>query len=171
MKTNTTDKTTPSCHRCGTELRSDGYCIDVTCPHSDWPQDVDISRMDGGDPAYASENQCKRRIEVQAVCYSDDHQQRIEFDAAPYFHEQLINGRLEKVIQSLIDIEFGGDYDSDNVCEFFSASQTKPLFDYLEVVNRGRPQFDGVVGFECHVDEVDVKQWLRSFSPETLSLF
>lgn len=96
---------------------------------------------------------------------------RVEFDAAPYFHEKLINGRLEKVIQSLIDIEFGGDYDSDNVCEFFSASQTKPLFDYLDVVNRGRPQFDGIVGFECHVDEVDVKQWLYSFSPETLSLF
>lgn len=36
----------PSCGRCGSELDSEGYCTDETCPHSDWPQQVPVSALE-----------------------------------------------------------------------------------------------------------------------------
>ncbi len=169
---NTTNTETQiTCHRCETDLREDGFCKDVTCPHSDWHQDIDLNRLDGSDPQYAEVHESEKRIVINAECYSDDVQQCVNFDAALYFYDKLGKGKINQVIQSLIDIDFGGNYDADYVCEFFEENQTKPLFEYLNAVNEYRNPRDGLVGFECHVNREDVIQWLRQNSPNTLDLF
>lgn len=33
------------CGRCGTQLQNEGFCADLTCPYSDWPQEADIELL------------------------------------------------------------------------------------------------------------------------------
>lgn len=89
---------------------------------------------------------------IRAEVHSDDHNAKVEFDATKWFEQAS-----DEEIIGLAKADFGGDYESDEVAEFFADTLTKPVFDYLDHL---RGSFGQRVGFECHVEPVDVRCWL-----------
>jgi hypothetical protein len=61
------------CRQCGSELDEDGWCVDQTCPYSDWPQQVERSDME----AYsAADLEMKYQVAKRAHEYDEDASQR-----------------------------------------------------------------------------------------------
>lgn len=105
--------------------------------------------------------------QVKATCYSDDRNIEIEFDAASFFANELNETQtLKNSIECLDACNFGGDYATDAIAEFYSDSQTKELFDYLDIVNKKETK----CGFSCSVEKEDVIAWLKACKPEYVDL-
>ncbi len=62
-----TMSTEASCHKCGTFLRG-AYCRDLTCPYSDWPQQVPVEHLYS---MSADEIEKKYKVSVRAVPEDD----------------------------------------------------------------------------------------------------
>lgn len=97
---------------------------------------------------------------ITAEAHSDDRKVEVSFDASKYFLNALIDGDLEKELCRLKDCDFGGDYPADEVAQFFFESTTKRISDYLNFSD----------GFECNIDVDSVKEWLKQYAPDLLSV-
>lgn len=96
---------------------------------------------------------------ISATVHSDDYHIDFEFNAAPWFSQAS-----DDEIVALAKIDWGGDYEADDVAQFFKKSTTKKLFDYLATSpTMGK---DETVGFECHIDADEAYRWLRENRPE-----
>lgn len=91
---------------------------------------------------------------IRAEVHSDDRVFEVSFDATPFFEKAS-----EEEILNLYRCGWGGDYPADEVARFFidKNDEVNRLFDYLSRV-RG-------VGFECHVDSITAKEWLKKNRP------
>ena len=97
---------------------------------------------------------------IQAKVHSDDYKVEILFDAEDWFKQAS-----DKEIKNLININFGGNFESDCIAEYYNETTTKRLFDYLSF----DPTMAGdTVGFECYVDEKSAIQWLNINKPHLL---
>lgn len=152
----------PACERCAGPLRIDGFCKDVTCPHSDWPQEADIDNIcTMGSGAYVEQTGLQRRVRIDAEAYTDDRKASVSFDAGPYFFAKKKAGALEPVLNALVAINFGGDYAADEIAEFFRDDKTRGVFEATGVDDAG-----DMVGFECNVDPESLYVWLSVYAPE-----
>lgn len=99
---------------------------------------------------------------VMAKAHSDDYKVEVGFMAQEWF-EQASNAD----ILALSLIEWGGDYDADEIAEFMEDKNedVAGLFRYLHtqpVMSNGDS-----VGFECHVDKDSAMAWLAVHRPTT----
>ena len=157
----------PLCSRCASDLRIDGYCEDETCPFSDWPQEADIERLcevSGMD--YQLESGLTKRIPVCAKVYTDDRNVTVTFDAAPYFHQALLDGKLDQILCELRDCDFAQDYPADDVARFFEERETEAVFKHVEYLT-GLGQ---VMGFECELDQEELSEWVATHAPKCSSI-
>lgn len=61
------------CRQCGSELDENGWCVDATCPYSDWPQQVERSDME----AYSTADlEVKYQVSKRTSPYDEDVSQR-----------------------------------------------------------------------------------------------
>jgi hypothetical protein len=89
---------------------------------------------------------------VDAEAHSDDRKIELDFNAAAWFEQAS-----DQDIRDLAEIDWGGDYASDAVAQFYSDSDLKKLFAYVGVVDD--------CGYECNVVEESAMTWLRSHRP------
>ena len=88
---------------------------------------------------------------IEAEVHSDDRHVEVEFNAAEWFAQAD-----DDEILKLQGIGWGGNYEADNVAEYFMLTTTEALFDYTSAVDSG---------FECHVDEDSALAWLKIHRP------
>lgn len=98
---------------------------------------------------------------IRAEAWSDCQQFRIEFDAT-LWAEQASD-------QALIDLgQCGcrGDYPADDVVMFMADHDEKAasLFEFIQIVQT-QPYNGDTNGFECAVDEDDLRKWLQEHKP------
>lgn len=151
------------CQRCGSELLN-GYCTDATCPHSDWPQSVNVEAVyDKTADAVYRDLGIRKRIRVRAEVYSDDLLYVTGFDCDAWFEQAS-----DEEILALARIGWRGDYEADVVAEFFEGKidLITEMFAYCRRT-QGR---DNPVGFEVQVFSEQAKRWLRWHRPGVLAL-
>jgi len=92
---------------------------------------------------------------INAKCYSDDGAVEVNFDATAWFEQAT-----DEQIKELADIEWGGNYASDDVALHMATVDKKvqKVFDYCEI-NRDMP------GFECRVNPQDAIAWVKANRP------
>jgi hypothetical protein len=100
----------------------------------------------------------EKRATIPAECHSDDHIVEAEFDALPWFKQAS-----DKEIIDLAKVEWGGDYEADDVADFCrnESWDVAAMFNYLDTV----AGTDKAVGFECHVVEAAAMAWLQVNRP------
>jgi len=91
---------------------------------------------------------------VKARCHSDDFAIDVLFDATEWLEQAS-----DDEIKELAKIGWGGDYQADEVAQFFQENTTERLFDYLSF--NPRLMNGDNVGYECHLEENDVLEWLQ----------
>jgi len=101
---------------------------------------------------------------IKAEVHSDDHNIEVEFDATPWF-----DYASEKQIIELARCDWGGDYPADAVAQFCSNHDPRiqKLFDYLDI-NQDDSSKKDCGGFECHVDKVSARVWIRANYPKLM---
>lgn len=92
--------------------------------------------------------------EIYAVCYTDDGERRVKFNAVGWFKKASV---VE--IVRLMDCGFGGDYPADEVALNSRAKGLTEMFRYVEEMK---------VGFECQVSRNDALAWLRGNREDVL---
>lgn len=101
---------------------------------------------------------------VMAEGHTDDRRVEISFDAAPWFAQAS-----DKDILALSYIGWGGDYEADNVLEWFTGKpgyeQVADLFQYLNTVQTHQAAWEDPVGFECNIPAADAMDWLKLHRP------
>lgn len=140
---------TATCRKCGSRLHH-GFCVDMTCPFSAWPQQVSVSEMVSlsADEIVASHGL------VRAEAHSDDHVLECHFFAESWF----IGASDEEIIQ-LSDEGWGMCEEADGLArQLGGLPDMARLFDYLQLRNAG---IADPVGFECSVNEQDALNWLH----------
>jgi len=91
---------------------------------------------------------------IIAEVHSDDRIVEVEFDASAWFKQAS-----DKEILALADIEWGGNYEADNVASFYEATpDVAEMFDYVHLLNSRSI----TMGFECNVDESSAMTWLKT---------
>jgi hypothetical protein len=100
---------------------------------------------------------------VSAVTYSDDRVFQAEFDAA-----RALAACDDACLQALADCGWGGDYAADDIARDAGAydAQVKRVFDYLDL--RPTAANGDTIGFECRLNERDVKAWITAERPHLL---
>jgi cell pole-organizing protein PopZ len=98
---------------------------------------------------------------IRANAYSDCGGINVSFDATKWAEQAS-----EKDFIDLAACGFRGDYPSDNVVIFMAHfdDQVAKLFQFLEMVPV-QPNRD-TNGFECEVNQDDLKNWLEKNKPE-----
>ena len=97
---------------------------------------------------------------IKAEAHSDDYVIEVDFDATPWFAQAS-----DEEIAALAAIDWGGDYESDEVADYCSdVPGLVRLFDYLDNI-RDDPMKKDCCGFECHVDEESALNWLQQYRP------
>ena len=157
------------CKRCGSLMDVMGFCVDETCIFNDWSQEIDSEEIyynnECPEELQSEWYKTKKRIRVEATIAIDDDCFE-KFDAAPYFMDALINGKLEKVVLDLIEIGWRGDYQADEVAMFFESSESGvgydnviAVFAYLRIKQKG---------FEVEISSSSLKDWLLQNHPSVL---
>ena len=103
-------------------------------------------------------------MSIPAEVHSDDFVIEAKFDAERWFAHAS-----EAEILRLAEIEWGGDYEADEVARFFDGKpgfeQVSALFNYLS----GHPRMlnGDTVGFECHITDPDAAlRWIEANRPQ-----
>lgn len=146
------------CGKCGSHMIGD-YCLDHTCPYSEWPQRVPLTELQNVSAEdLRRKYQVLPRIRVHAEVHDDGHYNKVEFDAALWFAQATDN----QIIR-LHDIGWTGDEPSDVVAEFFESrnEDIADVFNFCRATQNTRNQ----VGFECLVDEDSAMDWLKQHRP------
>jgi hypothetical protein len=117
--------------------------------------------LDAADALAPAEAAADTSCPVRAEVHTDDHRMEVDFDASPWFVQAT-----NEDIAALAKIDWGGDYAADAVALFMEARHTgvEDLFAYL--AKRPTMGKDDPVGFECHVNADDARQWLATHRPE-----
>ncbi len=99
---------------------------------------------------------------IRSEIHTDDFVHAYRFNAALWFEEAE-----DDEIVALASIEWGGDYESDEVGRFFDGkiSDITRLFEYLGSKTKvGRAPF----GFEVNINEADALRWVSENRPHLL---
>lgn len=101
---------------------------------------------------------------IRATAWSDCRGIEVEFDATPWAEQAT-----DQAIIDLIECGFRGDYPADDVVIFMAGvnEQAAKLFRFIELVPF-QPFSRDTNGFECEVDEDDLRAWLRERRPELM---
>jgi len=94
---------------------------------------------------------------IKAECHSDDFAVEVSFDATEWFERATY-----KAILDLISCGWGGDYPSDDVAIFMADKNQEIAYMFKYVELRSKIEH---LGFECHVDEDDATEWIKSNKP------
>ena len=86
------------------------------------------------------------------------------FDVTPF----LVTA-TDETLQALHDCGWGADSAADEVAIAYGNSQTRPVFQYIDLVN-GRDDRCHL-GFECRVDRQQVMDWLQIHRPKLWAEF
>ena len=99
----------------------------------------------------------KKIFTIPAKVTTDDNIASAEFDAIEWFLKASDSTLIE-----LHEIEYGGDYEADEVAEFFESrnAEVKSVFDYKNIVGKFK-----TMGFECYVDSEAAIKWILEFRP------
>lgn len=100
---------------------------------------------------------------IAAEAWSDCRQFNIKFDATLWAKQAS-----DQALLDLGKCGFRGDYAADDVVLFMAKHDGKAasLFEFLQVV---RYQINGDTnGFECAVDEDDLRNWLKEHKPHLI---
>ncbi len=149
---------TGTCQSCGTPLL-EGYCQDITCAYSDWPQSIPVADLMTLPAAELTQRYgVTRRLRIEAKVWDDSRVNEAGFDAALWFAQADSSD-----IESLQEIGWSGDYASDAVAEYYDGRhpEVTEVFNYIRAVRNTRAQ----TGFECSVDEDSAKAWLKVHRP------
>ncbi|CAH7404712.1 hypothetical protein VCHA53O466_50184 [Vibrio chagasii] len=149
-----------SCHRCGGDLDQAGFCIDLTCIYSSWPQDT---RWVPDDYAWTPEPEClnMRKVEVYSKFVDDELFDEVGFDGSLYFHS-LNDAELADVIDALKRVDFAGGEVCDQIALYFEDIGNPNYIDLGEAIAAVR---DNDVGFSCSVDSDGLRKWLEVNRP------
>ena len=141
------------CHKCGSKLHSDGLCCDLTCPYSDWPQNVTLEDMHALD----ANALCVKYGLIRAEAHSDDHVIEAPFEAHAWFISASDTDILELASEEWSHCEV-----ADSVAlHHETGPRLSVLFEYLH----GKNAVAREIGFECSVNEEDVMLWLLRERP------
>jgi len=101
------------------------------------------------------------KIMIRAEAWSDCQQFRIEFDATLWAEQAS-----DKALIDLGQCGCRGDYPADDVVMFMADHDEKAasLFEFIQVVQY-QPYNGDTNGFECAVDEDDLRKWLQEHKP------
>ena len=138
-----------NCGKCGSRLVA-GLCKDLTCPYSDWPQQVSVSDMEtlSGDEIAAKFGL------VRAEIHSDDRVFEVSFEASSWFV-----GASAGDILTLAQEEWGRCEEADAIGRRFESNpRVATLFKYIQAKSAGSRD---TMGFEVTVNEIDAMVWLR----------
>jgi hypothetical protein len=105
---------------------------------------------------------------IAAKVSSDDGNINIEFNALDYFESELANGNIETVTEALDGCDFGSDYPTDTIAEYFSDTTTERLFNYLENINEDKVR-ETLMGFDCVINSEHFFTWLQTKGTKSLS--
>jgi hypothetical protein len=99
-----------------------------------------------------------KKLTVPAECHSDDRAVEVKFDAAPWLKKAST-----KMLISLKDCNFGGDYGADQVAIDMAGKNAEIafMFKYIEA----RKRAGGDIGFEVHVQDNEAFEWLKANRP------
>lgn len=99
---------------------------------------------------------------IKAKAWSDCRGIEVEFDATKWA-QQATN----QAITDLIEIGCRGDYPADDVVLYMARfdKSAEKLFTFIELVPL-QPFSGETNGFECEVDQDDLKKWLKENRPE-----
>lgn len=105
----------------------------------------------------------KPKLKVSAEAHTDDRKFEATFDAAPWFFQAS-----DSMLRDLANCGFGGDVPADQVARHFMDDEPNvtKIFRYLDL----RPKMAGPgsdeVGFECHVNGEQAREWIRVNRPD-----
>jgi hypothetical protein len=106
----------------------------------------------------------KENFMIKSEAHSDDYAVTVIFDATNWFESAA-----DQDIINLIECDFGGDYAADDVVRFFIEKNTE-VTDFFSYFENNPVMLNGdTVGFECHVNVDDAKNWIRSTKPHLIS--
>jgi hypothetical protein len=92
---------------------------------------------------------------VRAEVHSDDHMHEVAFDAVEWFQQAS-----DEEIIALAKIEWGGDYEADEVAKHFEDEN-----EGIEALMSYCCRSQNAVGFECSVGSEDALKWLKEHRP------
>ena len=98
---------------------------------------------------------------IRAQAWSDCGQCKVEFDAILWAEQAS-----DKALIELGQCGCRGDYPADDVAMFMADcnKEVARLFDFIQIVRR-QPFSGDTNGFECAVNEDDLRQWLQRHKP------
>lgn len=144
---------TRECRKCGSKLHADSLCPDLTCPYSDWPQNVSLDDMHALD----ADAICAKYGLIRAEAHSDDRVIEAAFEA----HSWFITASNADILE-LVAEEWGSCEVADAVALHHETSpKLRLLFDYIHSKNAVSRE----IGFECSVNGDDAMAWLRCARP------
>jgi len=116
------DEARELCDRCGSDLDEKGYCTDSTCPHHDWPQEVNCADLETMSQAQVEAKYSVTKRELVAeessrnlVLVYGDHLENFSDEAAA---AQFIEKRLPKrLADALPDRAFWEDQDCKELAD------------------------------------------------------
>jgi hypothetical protein len=90
---------------------------------------------------------------IRAEVHADDHAAHANFDARPWFEQATDNE-----IRALVEIEFGGNIESDSLAQFCEDydENVKAVGQYVQTV---------AVGYECNISPDDACKWIAQNRP------
>lgn len=154
-----TERYSQSCHRCGSHLRIDGYCVDTTCPFSEYPQDVNIDELSGMTlEQYNKKHHTYHSKRVPVLCFirpnddNDDNDWQ-EFDASAYFFKLKQYGDLFHTIKALHSYFF-----TDCGSAFNLALLSATQYDGENISKL----LENAEGCTINVDETTFSEWIKS---------
>lgn len=95
---------------------------------------------------------------IPADAHSDDSVMEVSFDALPWFEQAS-----DDEIVALAKVDWGGDQEADQVAIFCQDhnNDLNAMFNYIDKLKNLKSHKD-MCGFECHVEEGPVMEWLRT---------
>lgn len=117
-----------SCKRCANKLSCGGYCLNETCPHSDFPQGVDIEELDVislDDYNDKHGTNFKKRLSVMCEFHDDRDGSQYIFDASEYFYNLVRygDGDLRAAITGIIDEGLNCGMHTDAIAYWFEMNK------------------------------------------------
>jgi hypothetical protein len=125
----------------------------------DWRTLVATEKIDDARSALVTQGPA-----VMAEGHTDDRRVELSFDATPWFAQAS-----DESILALSYVGWGGDYESDNVLEWFTDKpgyeQVADLFKYVNTVQTHQAAWEDPMGFECNIEAADAMAWLKLNRP------
>ncbi len=158
------------CNKCGTKVNAQGFCIDETCIHWDWPQAMSpniefISEMSLA--KLESKFGIKKRRYISAECLIDDDTHNVSFDASDYF-ASLNDQELLKSLLAFDSVDWCGDIILNEMINHFKQYDDHDILKFANYIQSDKCK--NIIA-ECSIDGLDVHEWLKTYRPKVFKSF